>query len=187
MPVVSARLMPWEAQVDQARGDGFQLRQGNAALERTAEGRRNAALHRDAGVVGHGRYRCQLVERFRHRHVYVGKVVALARRQHGMQLVYPRLDGPHRALVVGNQGRVNGAGPALDAGHHLGCVAHLGHCLGMHERRDLDARQPRCSKPVDHVDLGFGGNELRLDLEPVSRAHLTNCHSLWHRHILILM
>ena len=53
-------------------------------------------------------------ERLRDRHVHVGEVVALARRQHGVDHVHARVHRAHRALVVGHQRGVARAGPARD-------------------------------------------------------------------------
>ena len=101
-----------------------------------------------------------------------------------MDRVHSRLDRPHGALLVGHQRRVARAGPAGDARHDLLGVAQLRDHLGMHERRHLDARHTRRGQQVDDLDLLIGGDEVRLDLEPVPGPDLTDRHTLGQSHRL---
>ena len=78
------------------------------------------------------------------------------------------------------------AGTSIRA-QHLGRVGQLRDHVGTDEARDLQATQPGPGQRIDQLDLGLGGDDLRLVLEPVARAHLPDPHaarklSLWAAH-----
>ena len=152
------------------------------AFERTAERGGDPALQMHSGPRGDLGHRAELLDRLRDRHVHVGQVVALARRQHGVDGVHAGVDRAGRALVVGHQRRVARAGAPPDAGHDRLGVAQLGDGLGVHERGDLDAGHAGLGEAIDHVDLLLGRDEVRLDLKAVPGAHLANRDALRQSH-----
>ena len=97
MPVVSASEMPSKPAAQEALDEAQHHVLGHVALERAAEGGRQA--HRDlhAGLVRHLHHGRQLGERLLVRAVDVGAVVGLGSRHHAVHLVGLRAPWPPRS------------------------------------------------------------------------------------------
>ena len=75
------------------------------------------------------------------------------------------------ALHVGRQHRVDRAGAARDARHHLGAVGHLRHPLGRDEGSRLDIGKAGGGQAVDQLHLDVGGHEFLFILQTVARRY----------------
>ena len=97
---------------------------------------------------------------------------AVARQVPVEHLAGPSSQRGLEALQVGGEHRVADARQALDAGHHVGGVAHLRHPAGRHEGGRLDGLEPGRAEAGDQLDLGLGADDLLLVLQAVAGAHL---------------
>jgi hypothetical protein len=74
-------------------------------------------------------------------------------------LIGTRFEGVVGAPLVRDKGDVRHALLALDGGHHLGSVRHLGDRLRVHEGNGLDAGEPGLAEAVDESDLLLKGDD----------------------------
>ena len=79
------------AEIHQPGHHGLELGQGHLALEGAAEGAGDAGIDGLAAAVGHFRGGLELDDGLGDGHVDVGEVVALAGREHGVDVVHARV------------------------------------------------------------------------------------------------
>jgi hypothetical protein len=146
----------------------------DAALDRAAERRAQANLDdaaRAARVaqVAHAR---DLVHRVVGRLAQVGQAVRVARRQRQQHRVRARVDGAFGAFQVGHQHRHREAGQLERVRDQLGGVGKLRHQPGRHERADLELAHAGGVRAAQPLQLEFGRQRARQDLQPVAQADL---------------
>ncbi len=163
-----------KSHIHQPRHDRLNLCRRHIAFKRATQCRGDTAVHRDISLVCHLSHRLQLLKRLCHRHIDVRQVVAVACRQHGVQLIHPRINRPFGTFVVGYQCRVHCSWTTHDLAHHLFRISQLRDGLGMHKRCHLNLRHSCLAQPIDHLNFVLGRNKLRFDLKAIARAHFTD-------------
>ena len=126
------------AHVDERFDHGLEPCERHVTFERAPERRRDAAVHRHMRPLGDLHDPAQLREGLGDRHVDVREVVALARRDDGVDGVDAGVDGTGRAFVVGDERGIAGARPALHAPEHRVRGRHLWNRLRTHEGAGFD-------------------------------------------------
>jgi hypothetical protein len=100
--------------------------------------------------------------------------------QVGLAKVFAQRERVVQPALVGHEHRDLDLVRHVDGRKDLGGVGQLGNHVGAHEGGDLQAAQAGAGEPVDQRDLGRGGDDLGLVLEPVARADLADGDGVGH-------
>ena len=93
-------------------------------------------------------------------------------RDDDVDLVDPGPQRPVETAPVEHEPRVRDPGAARDPLHHRLGVRHRRDQLGVRERNGLDPPRPGVHELGDQLELGLGGQDHGLVLQPVTRADL---------------
>ena len=176
MPVVSDRPASSTPAATACAGHPDHVLVADLALDRAAEGSRDAGLDLHAGrdlvtQAGDGAY---LLDHLLARLAHVGHHVRCAGRDRDGQLVHAGAQRGLGAAQVGHQGHHGHAGVRQRVAHDLGGIGHLRQQLGRHERADLDLAQARGHQRVDPDELVGGGHHGLDRLQAVAGADLAD-------------